>query len=76
MACADLGPHVGIECSRCDFLDSAGISVLLRVRTRVDAEGGEVTLFDPSSAVRRVIEIAGLSEAFRVVEGTAGASYV
>jgi anti-anti-sigma factor len=67
-ACAALGPHVGIECSRCEFLDSAGISVLLKLRQRVDADGGEVTLFDPSPAVFRVLEVSGLLDVFRVVQ--------
>jgi anti-anti-sigma factor len=67
-ACAELGAHVGIECSRCDFLDSAGIAVLLKLRQRVEADGGEVTLFDPSAAVRRVLEVSGLRDVFRVVE--------
>lgn len=37
--CSTVGPHVGIECSRCEFIDSAALSVLLRLRKRVEREG-------------------------------------
>ncbi len=40
------------------FMDSAGIAVLLGVAAKV----GAVRLRDPSPAVRRVIELTGLSD--------------
>jgi anti-sigma B factor antagonist len=44
------------------FMDSAGIAVLLGVAARVSA----VRLRDPSPAVRRVIELTGLSDVLRI----------
>jgi anti-sigma B factor antagonist len=44
------------------FMDSAGIAVLLGVAAKVSA----VRLRDPSPAVRRVIELTGLSDVLRV----------
>jgi anti-anti-sigma factor len=41
-----------------EFMDSAGISVLVRARSEV----GEVRLRNPSPIVRRLIEITGLAE--------------
>lgn len=67
-ACAELGRHVSIECSRCEFIDSAGVSALLAVRSRVVPEGGDVTLVNPSPAVQRMVEITGLEDAFRIVD--------
>ena len=67
-ACDALGNNPSIECSRCEFIDSAGVSALVRIRTRVAADGGVVTLVDPSDAVTRVITITGLGDYFRVVD--------
>jgi anti-sigma B factor antagonist len=67
-ACGNLGPHVTIDCGDCDFIDSAGLSVLLSLRSRVGREGGEVRLVDPSHAVRRLIEVSGLDGVFEVVD--------
>jgi anti-anti-sigma factor len=44
------------------FMDSAGIAVLLGVAARVAA----VQLRDPSPAVRRVIELTGLTDVLRI----------
>lgn len=68
-ACGSLGPHVTIDCSECEFIDSAGLTVLLALRTRVSREGGEVTLVQPSAAVRRLIEVSGLDGIFVLVDG-------
>jgi anti-sigma B factor antagonist/stage II sporulation protein AA (anti-sigma F factor antagonist) len=45
------------DLSRLRFMDSAGISVLIGAASKVDA----VQLRQPSPAVRRVIELTGLS---------------
>ena len=44
------------------FMDSAGIAVLLGVAAKVAG----VRLRDPSSAVRRVIELTGLTDVLRI----------
>jgi anti-sigma B factor antagonist len=46
------------DLSGLEFMDSAGISVLVRAR----AEVGEVRLRKPTAIVRRLIEITGRSE--------------
>ena len=58
-----------IECRDCEFIDSAGVSALLRIRSAVTARGGSVTLVDPSPAVERILAITGLGEAFGVAAG-------
>ena len=51
-------PHALIfDLSGLEFMDSAGVSVLVRAR----AEVGEVRLRSPTPIVRRLIEITGLS---------------
>ena len=49
---------VMFELSGLEFMDSAGISVLVRARS----EAGEVRLRSPTPIVRRLIEITGLEE--------------
>lgn len=46
------------DLSGLEFMDSAGVSVLVRAR----AEVGEVRLRSPTPIVRRLIEITGLAE--------------
>lgn len=65
-ACAGAGDHVRIVCRDCEFIDSAGVSALLRIRAAVVARGGSVTVVDPSPAVERMLAITGLGEAFGV----------
>jgi anti-sigma B factor antagonist len=65
-ACAEAGDQVRIDCSGCEFIDSAGVSALLRLRAERVERGGSLTLVDPSPVVVRVLEITGLAEAFGV----------
>lgn len=57
------------------FMDSAGVTVLDRVRRRCRAAGVPVTLLDPASAVTDVLELLGLTGLLPVVRtGTAPSS--
>lgn len=53
-----------IDASRLTFIDSSGISELLRVRDIKTAAGGAVVLCDPTDSVSRVLQITGLSDSF------------
>ncbi len=46
------------------FIDSSGISELLRVRELMLGAGGSFVLVQPTDNVRRVLEITGLTETF------------
>lgn len=72
-ACGALGPGATIDLERCEFIDSAGLSVLLSLRGRVVRDGGELTIVNPSRAVRRLFEVSGLDDVFAIVDGPAGA---
>lgn len=69
-ACSSITGDVAIECSRCEFIDSAGVTALLKVRQRAAATGHAVALVDPSPAVLRIVTITGLGDVFRIVGGT------
>lgn len=49
---------VGLE--RCDFIDSSGIAVLLRARTRMEEEGNRLVVYAPTDQVLRVLSMTGL----------------
>ena len=49
---------VGLE--RCDFIDSSGIAVILRARTRMEEEGHRLVVYAPTDQVLRVLSMTGL----------------
>jgi anti-sigma B factor antagonist len=57
------GPErVVFDLSRLTFMDSSGITLLLKVANRV----GTVEVRDPTPIVRRVIEVTGLGTVFGI----------
>lgn len=48
------------------FMDSTGLSALLRIRTHLTERGGDLTVVSVSRAVRRVFELVGMLEVFGV----------
>jgi anti-anti-sigma factor len=48
------------------FLDSTGLDFLVAIDEQVRARGHRVCIVDPSTAVRWVLRIAGLADAFSV----------
>ena len=57
-----------LDLSGVSFIDSSGLAMLLSMRNRCAECGGMLTLHAPSEQVRRVLELAGLSAAFTIVE--------
>lgn len=57
---------VVVDMTRVVFLDSLGLSLLLRLRNQ---SGGGVTLVGVTPEVRRLIDLTGLATAFSFAEG-------
>ncbi len=55
---------VEVRANELRFVDSSGISEMVEIHQRVDGNGGRLTVNEPTPAVRRILEITGLSEAF------------
>lgn len=55
---------VCVDLSKVEFMDSAGLRVLVAARRRADDSGLSMTLREPHDRVRRIIEITGLAEVF------------
>jgi anti-anti-sigma factor len=51
-----------IDMSRCTFIDSTGIAVILRANQLRDGEGGRVVLHSLSAQVLRVFTVIGLTD--------------
>lgn len=56
------GADVRLDMSGVQFVDSSGLRVLIEAHQRAEAAGGRLTIADPSDAVRRLLEISGVSE--------------
>lgn len=54
--------QVTVDAANLRFLDSSGISELLRLRQRIVDNGGSLTVTNATPAVRRVLDITGLTD--------------
>ena len=59
------GGDIVIDMRDVTFLDSSGLSVLLRTHDRLQPDG-RLVLDSPSSIVRRLLEVAGLEGVFEL----------
>lgn len=62
------GQPVVLDLRRVEFIDSAGLKVLLSQRSRLAESGGDLQLVVGHGAVGRLLELTGVSEAFSITE--------
>jgi stage II sporulation protein AA (anti-sigma F factor antagonist) len=60
---------VRIDLSATDFMDCAGVGVLVVSHRRLRHVGGELVLESPTDPVRRVLELTGVLDVIAVVAG-------
>jgi anti-sigma B factor antagonist len=65
----DEGTRIVIDMEALDFLDSAGLGILVGGLKRARTHGGELELVCSSSAVLKPIEITGLDRVFTIHRG-------
>ena len=58
------GAAVTLDLSDVDFIDSSGVSMLLKIRSYLDGMGCRFALANPSPPVVRVLTILGLTDEF------------
>jgi anti-sigma B factor antagonist len=58
---------VVLDLGETEFIDSAGLSILLNVQRRLERRGGQLRVICDEGPVRRVIELARLEETLGVV---------
>lgn len=62
------GELVHLDLSGLSFIDSSGISELVRVGDEFSSRGQALKIKNPSDAVRRVLDITGLLEHFGIAD--------
>jgi anti-sigma B factor antagonist len=67
-AVAPDGADLLVDCSELTFIDSSGLSVLLTVLRELEASGHGLRIAHVRDAIARVIQVAGLTDTFRVNE--------
>jgi anti-sigma B factor antagonist len=61
---ADATTTIRVDLSKVEFMDSAGLRVLVAARRRAEEAGVGLVLHEPHDRVRRIIEITGLTGVF------------
>jgi anti-sigma B factor antagonist len=59
---------VVIDLRRLDFMDSTGLSILVRAHQRLAGEGCEMGLVRGSQQVQRLLDLTGVAERLRLVD--------
>ena len=57
---AQLDGNIEVDCSRLDFIDAAGLRVLLTAHGICAARGSKLVVVRPSRQVRRVLDLTSL----------------
>jgi anti-sigma B factor antagonist len=60
------GQPVVLDLRKVDFMDSAGLKVLLNQRARLEESGGNLRLVVGEGAVVRLLELTGVTDAFAI----------
>jgi len=61
-----VGQPVILDLRRVEFMDSAGLKVLLNQRLRLEESGGDLRLVVGGGAVVRLLELTGVTDAFSI----------
>lgn len=59
--------EASIDLSNTRFIDSSGLGALLSLNKALRAQGGELKLLNPSSAVAQLIELTRLHRVFEII---------
>jgi anti-sigma B factor antagonist len=57
-----------VDLSQLDFMDSTGLSILVRTHQRLTGEGSEMSLVKGSPQVQRLLELTGVAQRLRLVD--------
>lgn len=59
---------VVVDLRQLDFMDSTGLSILVRAHQRLSEEGCEIGLVRGSQQVQRLLDLTGVAERLRLVD--------
>lgn len=63
--------HIGLDLTRCNYVSSAGLRVMLYAYKVASGKGGRVDLIGVSKQIREVMDMTGFSKFFKMF-GTVG----
>lgn len=66
-----IGPEIKtvvIDLRQLDFMDSTGLSIIVRAHQRMASEGCEVGLVKGSQQVQRLLDLTGVADRLRLVD--------
>lgn len=58
-----------LDLSGVDFMDSAGLGLILGRLRHISSSGGKLVLLDPTSDIMRILRLAGLDKRLAIVDG-------
>lgn len=58
--------HIGLDLSRCTYVSSAGLRVMLYAYKVASGKGGRVDLIGVSKEIREVMDMTGFSRFFKI----------
>jgi anti-sigma B factor antagonist len=61
--------RIAMDLSRLDYVDSAGLGVLVSTLKMLRARGGDLRLFGLKDSVRMIFDLTRLSKVFRIFPG-------
>lgn len=67
-AAAAQSERVDVDLSKVEYADSTALGLLIGLRNRLRERGGDVRLVAPSERMRKLLNYAGLDQAFNIVE--------
>jgi anti-sigma B factor antagonist len=67
-AVADAAPLIIIDLRELEFMDSTGLSVLIRAHQRTQERGHRLAIVNGSRQVRRLLSLTGVAERLTIVD--------
>jgi anti-sigma B factor antagonist len=66
-AAAEQSDLVDIDLSEVNYADSTALGIIIALRNKLRERGGKVRLVAPSVRMRKLLEYAGLTQAFEII---------
>ncbi len=67
-AAAEQSDSVDLDLAEVDYADSTALGLIIALRNKLRDRGGKVRLVAPSARMRKLLEYAGLHQAFEIVD--------
>lgn len=65
---AERSEQVDIDLSKVEYADSTALGLIIGLRNRLRERGGDVRLIAPSQRMRKLLNYAGLDQAFQILD--------